>query len=173
MTDSIDNAFEAPKADLSEISNEQPILQFERKSAWLVFFLSLITFGIYVIYWLYTRIPVANQAINSENKVNINLLNGYIALYILSMVLTFTAGEDNTTLILIGSGISIASTVTYLVLIFSFRSTLREIINYGNSDAEYTNVNGIITFFGSAIYFQYKINQATDKINQQVSTTIE
>lgn len=160
MTTNLDSAFEAPKAELNDNSGDNPVLQFQRKSAWLVFFLGIITLGIYPIYWYYTRTPIASQ-ISPNNKINMGLVHGYIGTYVLSIIVGFIS--DDTGIIGFASlAFSIAQFVLYIMLAFSWRSTLRDIINHNASMENYVNVNGILTFFFSVLYFQYKINQAID-----------
>ena len=154
MSDLEENAFAAPQAELSNNTvKEKPILQFERISAWFVFFIGMFTFGIYNVYWLYSRSLVANNLVK-ENKINITLVYSYISLFIISLVSTFTGLE---TLSMITQLINF---IVYILLVFSMRRVFIEIINTGSEN--YTHLSGILTFLFSSIYFQYKINEAID-----------
>jgi len=148
------NAFEAPKADLSTPVTDKPILEMKRFTAWGVFGLTIITFGLYYLYWFYTR----SKSINSLSKVaqaNITALYLYIGFGIANNILQFTNPDSPVFLIT-----SLISIVAYFVTIFSARKALSEVINEGS--AEEVKLGGILTFFFSAIYFQYKINEAID-----------
>jgi len=50
--------------------------------------------------------------------------------------------------------------IAYIVAVFSARKAVSEVINEGS--AEEVKLGGVLTFFFSAIYFQYKINEAID-----------
>ncbi|MBO9489455.1 DUF4234 domain-containing protein [Endozoicomonas sp. G2_1] len=161
MTTNLDSAFEAPKAELNDNNGDNPVLQFQRKSSWLVFFLCIITLGIYFVYWLYTRTAVLNQA-SPEKKVSTNLLYTYLGIYIIYTILSIIVDGTNTALSIVSGGVAIAYLVVYVMFVFSWRSVLRDVINANSTTENYVNVNGILTFFFSSLYFQYKINQAID-----------
>lgn len=163
-SDTPENAFEAPQANLHDTSLEKPILQLERFSAWGVFGLSIITFGIYFVYWLYTRTPKANE-LSQENKLSMNILYAYLALYVASFVTSFTATDDNTTLVMINFVLSMVNFILYILVVFGLRKVLSEVINKGST--EEIKLGGVLTFFFSVIYFQYKINEAIDAQGEQ------
>ena len=91
MSEESANIYEAPEAELTQqnTGGNKPILNFDRFSAWGVFFLSLITLGIYAIYWLVSRTNKANAL--AKHQVNQNLVYGYIALYVINIAVAFTS----------------------------------------------------------------------------------
>tara|TARA_B100000470_G_C19777448_1_gene386055 strand:+ start:507 stop:983 length:477 start_codon:yes stop_codon:yes gene_type:complete len=155
MSEESANIYEAPEAELTQQNNggNKPILNFDRFSAWGVFFLSLITLGIYAIYWLVSRTNKANAL--AKHQVNQNLVYGYIALYVINIAVAFTSIPE-----VFSSIISIITFIVGLVFIFSLRASLKELINAGSNEP--VHLSGILTFFFYAIYFQYKINEAID-----------
>ncbi len=159
LTPETQNAFEAPKADLSTPATSNPILEMKRFTAWGVFGLSMITLGLYYLYWLFTRTKQINL-LSKVAKVNVVALYVYIAATLISNVGQFALNQEA----LVGSiftfVISIASLVAYIMTVFSARKALQEVINEGSQEA--VKLGGILTFFFSAIYFQYKINEAID-----------
>jgi predicted membrane channel-forming protein YqfA (hemolysin III family) len=159
LTPETQNAFEAPKADLSTPATSNPILEMKRFTAWGVFGLSMITLGLYYLYWLFTRTKQINL-LSKVAKVNVVALYVYIAATLISNVGQFALNQEA----LVGSiftfVISIASLVAYIMTVFSARKALQEVINEGSQES--VKLGGILTFFFSAIYFQYKINEAID-----------
>ncbi|MBR36755.1 DUF4234 domain-containing protein [Pseudoalteromonas shioyasakiensis] len=155
MSEESANIYEAPEAELTQqnTGGNKPILNFDRFSAWGVFFLSLITLGIYAIYWLVSRTNKANAL--AKHQVNQNLVYGYIALYVINIAVAFTSIPE-----VFSSIISIITFIVGLVFIFSLRASLKELINEGSNEP--VHLSGILTFFFYAIYFQYKINEAID-----------
>jgi len=155
MSEESANIYQAPEAELTQQNNggNKPILNFDRFSAWGVFFLSLITLGIYAIYWLVSRTNKANAL--AKHQVNQNLVYGYIALYVINIAVAFTSIPE-----VFSSIISIITFIVGLVFIFSLRASLKELINEGSNEP--VHLSGILTFFFYAIYFQYKINEAID-----------
>ncbi|WP_462179628.1 DUF4234 domain-containing protein [Pseudoalteromonas gelatinilytica] len=155
MSEESANIYEAPEAELTQQNNggNKPILNFDRFSAWGVFFLCLFTFGIYSVYWLVSRTNKANAL--AKNQVSQGLVYGYVALYIVNIALSFAGISPE-----IGGIMSLISFVVAIVLIFSLRTSIKELINEGSNEP--VHLGGILTFFFNVIYFQYKINEAID-----------
>ncbi|WP_426359101.1 DUF4234 domain-containing protein [Pseudocolwellia sp. HL-MZ19] len=125
------NAFEAPKADLSTPVTANPILEMQRFTAWGVFGLSIITLGLYYLYWLFTRM----NKINSLSKVakgNIIALYVYIAATLISNVGQFAISAESSVGIMFTAVITIVSLVSYIMSVFSMRKAVSEVINEGS-----------------------------------------
>jgi len=152
------NPYQTPEAELRSIGGNSRINVFKRFSAWGVFGLSVITFGIYPIYWMYSRSMVVNE--NFDNKINSGWLIGLIIVAILSFTSEFFLGQNQSSQIL-SLLITVAYMVVYLVVLFSLRNRLEEIISDSGS-AFNVSIGGVMTFFFNAIYLQYKINEAID-----------
>lgn len=156
MSENTSNVYEAPEANLTQTngSSNKPILNFERFSAWGVFFLTIITIGIYGVYWLISRTNKANAL--ATKQVSQGLIYGYLALYVVNFILSFTGAPPALSL-----SISLASMVVGLIYIFTLRASITELINEGSSEP--VKLGGVKTFFFNIIYFQYKINEAIDR----------
>ncbi|WP_077339907.1 DUF4234 domain-containing protein [Pseudocolwellia agarivorans] len=159
ITPETENAFEAPKADLSAPATDSPILQMERFSAWGVFGLSIITLGLYYLYWLYTRVNKINT-LSKVAKGNIIALYIYIAANIVSNICQYALDPTNIVIAIVIMVAGLVGLVAYVMTVFSARKALSEVINEGSQEP--VKLGGILTFFFSAIYFQYKINEAID-----------
>ncbi len=146
------NPYNAPQSDVSIANPNNGAKNFKRFSAWGVFGLTIITFGIYSIYWIYTRTTTLNSF--HENKISTPLLNMFLVATIASFVSGFLDPNDQTQALISGL-ISIVYLVFYLIIIFSLHSRLAEICG--------EKFNAILTFFGGAIYLQYKINKSIDQ----------
>ncbi|MBB1422726.1 DUF4234 domain-containing protein [Pseudoalteromonas sp. SG43-7] len=156
MSENTSNVYEAPAANLTKNneSGDKPVLNFDRFSAWGVFFLAVITFGIYGVYWLISRTNKANAL--ATKQISQGLIYGYLALYVANLILSITEVLPVLSII-----ISLASILVGLIFIFSLRSSISELINKGSSEP--VKLNGVLTFFFNIIYFQYKINEAIDQ----------
>jgi len=154
-----ENAFEAPKADLSTPVTAKPILEMKRFSAWGVFGLSMITLGIYFMYWMYTRLHKINT-LSKVAKANITALYAYIVITIINNAGQLFIDEIPEMAAMIIGVLGLVGFVIYLITIFSTRKALSEVINEGSEEP--VKLGGVLTFFFSAIYFQYKINEAID-----------
>ncbi|WP_440904574.1 DUF4234 domain-containing protein [Catenovulum sp. SX2] len=166
MTTAVDNAFEAPKAELADLNANDQILNLKRFSAWGVFFLSIITLGIYFLYWMYTR-SVSLNNLETENKVNMTTVYAYIATYVISQVISIASEfmPEQHVVAIVSGGIGLVNMIFYIVVAFSIRKVLMEVLNK-NQGEQVVKVNGVLTFFFSVIYFQFKINKAHDEIKE-------
>ncbi len=160
LTPETQNAFEAPKADLSTPATSNPILEMKRFSAWGVFGLTIITFGLYYLYWLYTRMNKINS-LSTVAKANLTALYAYIVISVVNNAGSFFIDETQLVLASLGLiALALVGFVALLISIYSTRRALSEVINKGSQ--EEVKLGGVLTFFFSVIYFQYKINEAID-----------
>ena len=155
MVNETGNAYEAPTSEVISEIGADGIGNFKRFSAWGVLGLSIITLGIYPIYWLYTRANTINEF--HSTKISVVVINAFILLVLASTGASIAIEfyPDNEILNILNAVSSLAYFVSYLVLLFTIRNRLREITK--------KSINPVLTFFGTAIYFQYKINQTIDE----------
>lgn len=146
MEETTVNPYQAPESNLDRIAPTSKAGNFKRFSAWGVFGLTVITLGIYYIYWLYTRATIANSI--HDNKISPTLLKVFIGLAIASFVTSFV---DPSPLVAI---INLSYFVVFLICLFKLKKRLEDILA--------KNLSPVLTFFFSAIYLQYKINETID-----------
>lgn len=163
--ETIENAFTAPEADLTDTTQDDVILGFKRFSAWWVFLLGMITQNLYSLYWLYSRAQTTNM-LAKENKVNLLYLFVAIPCIIIGVFTDIFIDEfQNETLLLATGILTFVGLIFWVIFAFSMRKPLTEIIN--RSSADNVHLSGLLTFLFSSIYFQYKINEAIDNIKTQ------
>ncbi|MFV2057619.1 MAG: DUF4234 domain-containing protein [Thiohalomonadales bacterium] len=144
---------------------EKGILQFERLSAWAVFLLSMLTFGFYPIYWLYTRTQIVNS--NHKDKISMTVLAFLFPSALISFGLGFTRGSD--TILMMSSIADITFYVIFLVALFQIRFRLEDIMAAGRATC--LSVSIPLTFLFSVIYLQYKINERIDECRNEILNT--
>jgi len=166
MSDS--NPYSAPKADLAVKPSGggiEKIKHFKRFTAWGVFGLSLITYGIYTVYWLYSRTKILNELV-PDNKIADWIPSTLILTTLVSIGAGIVSGGYVSAVSVgIANSIYLLSTLAYLVLyiilIFAFRNRMN-VLSDSHAGSKFW-IGGIMTFFFNAIYFQYKINQVHDE----------
>jgi len=164
------NPYSAPDADLAVENTESgvdAVKQFKRFTAWAVFGLGLITFGIYSYYWLYTRTTLLNNLSEPKNRIASWLPKATIAVVALTFLLNFLPQSlltDQSSAMAFGLFflvVFVAYFVLFIMWIFGFRKRLN--LLSGSNKGDLFWLGGIMTFFFNVIYFQYKINQMHDK----------
>lgn len=150
------NIYQTPEADLNKGNESEGAINFERFSAWGVFGLMVITGSYYGIYWLYNRSEILNAF--HPRKMPMGLLVAFVLLAIFSIVfgiLTSTS-VNSPTIEMLDIAANLGYLIIYLIVLFGFRSRLIQVTG--------DRVNPFLTFFGSVIYFQYKLNKAIDRV---------
>ena len=156
----MNNPYSAPSTTLVDQA-EKAIGNFKRFSAWGVVGLSVITLGIYFMYWLFTR----SQRLNGfyHHKIASIYVWGTLITYIIYMAFSSFVEElaDQPILLIIGIAGSVGYMILYVGLVFAFRNRLLEMAREdGNSEFK---IGPVMSFFFQALYFQYKINEYQDR----------
>jgi hypothetical protein len=153
------NPYSSPSSDLVEVKSNN-ISNFKRFSAWGVFGLSVITLGIYFMYWIINRSLVLNGFYHQ--KISPIFIWGSLITYLVYMPFSQLIDKlsDQTILLAVGFLISLGYLVLYVGLVFAFRNRLLEMAREdGRSDFK---IGPVLTFFFQALYLQFKINQYID-----------
>ncbi|WP_078085607.1 DUF4234 domain-containing protein [Microbulbifer mangrovi] len=151
------NPYSAPTSDLSEATEDLISGNFQRFSAWWVFLLSIVTLGIYPVYWVFTRAQTANRI--HEKQITAAWLVAMVALYALTFAAEFIFPEMEGLYLLVNVGYLVA----YLTCLFKVKNRLQDLMSK-STGSTYT-LGPVLTFFFNAIYLQYKINEFID-LNQ-------
>lgn len=161
MENQTENPYKAPEAALDISEGKRLSEVFQRFSAWSVLGLSIVTLGVYSIFWLYNRSKSINSV--SENPIGSTFI-------VISMVLLVVSCFDTVsgfilpgapTLLLILSVISFIGTVMSIVWVFKIRNRIH--LYTGSEKGDSAWAGPIMTFFFNILYLQYKINQAIDE----------
>lgn len=153
-----DNPYKTPEAYLVQSTNDKSILEFRRFTAWGVFGLTIITFGIYPYYWMYSRAKTINSL--HDDKIPMVLPISLLGVVFLSYASSFFG--ESAEAIYASLAITLIYLVLYLVVLFKIRNRLQDIIDR-SANKQY-KLGIIMTFFFYAIYLQYKINECIDEL---------
>lgn len=156
MNGSEQNPYRAPEAEVENTPTGKLGEVFDRFSAWAVLGLSIITFGIYSIYWQYSR----TQRINERMTYQISSLFVNIAVFLWAISLIANAGDFLPPIV---AGILAVGSLGYLIMYFIWCYKIRSAIHlYVNAEkGSYAWANAFLTIFGP-LYLQYKINKIID-----------
>lgn len=155
----MENPYQPPQSDVSlPDTRENSIEIFGQFSTWAVFGLSIITLGIYNIYWLYTRTRLLNK-LKYVDPVSENFMKITTAIYVLSMPLGFIDGflAQYPYILLLTKLVSATGTIMALVWVFMFRNQLNSFLY--QSDKPTSKLGPVMTFLFQIIYLSYKVNE--------------
>jgi hypothetical protein len=158
MNELTDSPYKTPESHLAQSISNKNVQNLGRFTAWGVFGLTVITLGIYPIYWMYSRAKIINSI--HEEKISSAVLILFVVVEILwySSVFFSVSGA----VIQVGGVIAVVNSVLYLIVLFTIRNRLRDIVN--RSGTKQYKVGIVLTFFFSVIYLQYKINKCIDEL---------
>ena len=132
-----------------------------RKSVWLMTFLTIITLGIYMPYWYFTRHQRFN-ALSSAAKFRQTTILIWLCWSVVDAVLfvaVIATPESGTIQLLEGieTILNLVAAIFGVILAFRAKKILLEhLAVMGRND---TTMSGFLTFFFGFFYIQYKINQ--------------
>jgi len=150
-----------PRADFHQSDTQYDIEIFPRLSAWAVLGLIIITLGFYMIYWMVSRASI----LNTRSEYTISKIFTFIAiiLAIFSFLGLFVDlfYPESYGLIVLRTIVLLVAFIWNMIFIFKIRHRIN--VMTGSLGGETTHMKGIFTFFFTAIYMQYKLNQMIDE----------
>ena len=133
-------------------------IELKKLNVWKMIFLTIITVGLYVPYWMYTRTKMLNLA-NEEESVS--KFFTILAVSLLVLTYGFDVGSEfikpEPGVAGIFKFIGIASNLCALFWALMFRSGLNSYTRAKKGDDLWSN--GFFTWLFQAFYHQYKINK--------------
>lgn len=160
-----ENIYSAPQSNVvGVVDKTDEVEAFPRFSAWAVFFLGIPTMGLYNAYWLYSRSKIMNRLSNHSLSTTIPMI--YLGIATASFVMSILNSvvfKGSSTIAMVSGVVSLVNFVLYLITAFSLRRELEKVLESSGSSAP--SLGGIMVFFFSSIYMQYKINQCIDDRN--------
>ena len=155
----------SPNAQGAPSNPTADILAFPRFSTWYVVFLSVITLGVYSVYWMYNRSMLLEQ-IHPKEPINKNFMFLCIGVWALSFIFSMTSGPTMNAPGPHPQGlppsflIQFVSAVLFLIWAFLFHARLNRFLQAAG--LPHRTLHPIFTFLFQAFYLSYKINQNID-----------
>lgn len=154
------NPYKTPEASVDTSQGGKLSGVFERFSAWGVFGLSLITLGIYPLYWLYTRTTQLN--IHTREPISSGFVFSTLILYFMGLMGNIAdALEWNVEITLALALAGMVGTIMFIVWAFKIRNRIHDLVGANNGDSKW--FSAVLTFFLNSLYLQYKINCLIDE----------
>jgi hypothetical protein len=160
------NPFTPPESDLRPPSKgHQFIQEFPRLPTPLFIGLGLMTLGLYVYAWIYTRNAMINRCVPDDKKIPEWLSNSAVALGVISFSMSaigmmFPGTEIGIAMIDAQGIFALVSFAMTMVWLFTFRALLNQLTGAYPGKRLWTN--GVLLVLFSVYYLQFKINQIHD-----------
>lgn len=155
----MNSPYQAPTADLTnDNTNDVSLTGFKKLSTWYVLLYTILSLGLYIIYWLFSRTKTLNEK-HQSNPVSVALMYTAIFIYIISyplMIIEVFIPEEST-YVLTSQLISFLGNILLIVWTFKFRNRLNTYLNLDKNDTKY--LGPVMTFFFQALYLSYKVNE--------------
>lgn len=158
------NPYAPPQAALERTNLKQDALTgFTKISVWWVILISLLTLGLYPMYWLYTRTELVNTKM-TYNPISMQFVFIVLAVYVSALLANIgfaLAGiSEEPNILLILNILGWLNWILILVWEFTLRSRFNNLFT-SEFDHQF-HFAAAWTFLFSIFYFQYKINRIFD-----------
>ena len=160
------NPFTPPESDLRPPrKGYQFIQEFPRLPTLLFMGLGLLTLGLYVYAWIYTRNAMINRCVPDDKRIPDWLSNSAVALGVISFSMSglgmlFPGTSIGIAMINAQGIFALVSFAMTMVWLFTFRALLNQLT--GTYPGKRLWTNGILLVLFSVYYLQYKLNQIHD-----------
>ncbi len=177
MTDDNANPYAAPAASIEPVQlNDYNFAAFPRWSAWWVLLLTIVTLGIYSVYWLYSRSQVINRDYKAQS-IDGAFITVAVALFAVNWALSIAEGVREGlmsgpiyTSPLWAVASSLLGLISWIVIIYwsmKLKTRLNAILDIEPGDPRYASsvITFVLAIFSAApIYLAYKINKVKDSV---------
>lgn len=118
---------------------------------------SLITFGIYTWWWMYSRSVILNSVLPEEQRINTNFMHLCLGGFVVTLLLAIAAGFqlDNISLQNTVNILSLALNILVIVWVLHFRRGVHFLL--GQDKTAY-HMNLFWTLLFQVFYMQHKLN---------------
>ena len=161
------NPFTPPESDLRPPlkKGHQFIQEFPRLPTLLFIGLGLMTLGLYIYAWIYTRNAMINRCVPDDKRIPDWLSNSAVALGVISFMMSamgmlFPKTTLGLAMIDAQGVFAMMSFAMTMVWLFTFRTLLHQLT--GAYPGKRLWANGLLLVLFSVYYLQYKLNQIHD-----------
>ena len=147
------------------------VCQLKSQSTWRLFFLSVITLGVYPAHYLKRQTTIINQHLDSERQISEGYVNFILILSYVILILNvpYVLTEEGQTVVLTEEGAPVEAIINLLdwAWFFFVVNWVFMAINRMNMLLASTKFVGLLAFLFSFLYFNYKINDLNKDVAEQ------
>lgn len=143
---------------------EEILRQLKSQSTWRLFFLSLITLGIYTAHYIKSQTKILNQYFDEKNQISSGFLDSILILAYISVILSipYFLVEEWHPVLAISDLLDFIWGVLLLVWAFKARNRMNTMLSVTKEQTGW--FHGLWTFLFTTLYFNFKINELVEKL---------
>ncbi|MGE9296401.1 MAG: DUF4234 domain-containing protein [Puniceicoccales bacterium] len=146
-----------------EKHGEEVIQSLHYGSTWKLVGLGIITYGIYYAHYIKRQTTILNQSLPEDRRIRDSFPKVILGASYLSLVLViaYFIVDDSTEIDAASSAVDSICNILILVWGFKARNRMNECIKADPKSKRW--FNGLLTFFLTPLYFNYKINKLNEE----------
>jgi hypothetical protein len=143
------------------------VSQLKCQSTWRLFFLSLVTFGIYTAYYMKRQTTRINQHLDKEQQISSELVTSMLVVSYVSVFLSvpYVFGEIGNTINATGFILELVYSILAVVWAFKARNRMNMLTAATEDHEDWFHILWILMFL--AFYFNFKINKLNEYYAKQ------
>jgi hypothetical protein len=163
-----DNIYSAPLTDVelqpSQSGRSNDVVhELKSQSTWRLFFLTVITLGVYLAHYIARQTPILNRHLEPKDQISQGLVKTILILSYISVVLFIPSIILDESVELEGLSSLFDIVLNILLLVWAFKARKRMHTVLGSLRKTSNWFNGLWTFLFPGFYFNYKINSLSER----------
>jgi len=149
------------------MERDEILRSLKRESTWRLFFLGVITLGIYVAHYIKRQTACMNQYLDKEKQISGELVGAVLILAYISAILFVPSllVEEGHPIAAISNLLDTIWEILLLVWAFKARNRMNMLLSATKGSEAW--FHGLWTFLFTALYFNFKINTLSEKFSGQ------
>ncbi len=147
--------------------NIEEINLFKDQSTWKLVGLALVTWGVYVAYYINRKTKVLNQLVLEEDSISKGFTNFvFIISYIsLALLIPFLIVDEGHIVEKINNKVDFIWSITIIIWAFKARNRMNKIFSFEKDGTKW--FHGLWTFLFGPFYFNYRVNSIIESTTEQ------
>lgn len=148
------------------MERDEILNSLRRESTWRLFFLGLITLGIYFAYYIKRQTACMNQYLNQEKRISEELVKIILILSYISAIffIPYILVEEGSPIEAISNLLDTVLEILLVIWAFKARNRMNMLLS-ATKGSEFW-FHGLWTFLFTALYFNFKINKLSTTVTK-------
>lgn len=149
------------------MERDEILRALKRESTWRLFFVGVITLGIYIAHYIKRQTACLNQYLDKEKQISEGLVGTILILAYMSVILFVPSifVEEGSPFEAIGNLLDTIWGILLVVWAFKARNRMNMLLS-ASKGSEFW-FHGLWTFLFTALYFNFKVNTLSERFSGQ------